>query len=300
MAAKRSRLSDARKEARELLKRAKAAPVKGGARTKLEKRAGELLRREKLADLRPDEIRARAKTYAGAFGERLVAKADAAERAAKDAKNARARERRAEKKAEAERIEKKRAADRERQRRRREKVKEQKKRAEDLKKPFAVEQEFEDGKGTGELVASLIDQAKPRAWCAAGPVRLTLALDLEFEYVEEAEGMEGTCARSFVLDLARLTSSEGEIVAEWIVSSILAFFGCLGGEDGRAPREYRKGQKPELVAGAAPEDDAAREQVQDYNGWIELFCEPLTPEMQEETARQEERERQARQERDRF
>ena len=91
MAAKRSRLSEARKEARELLKRAKAAPVKGGARTKLEKRAGELLRREKLADLRPEEIRARAKTYAGAFGERLIAKADAAERAAKDAKNARAR-----------------------------------------------------------------------------------------------------------------------------------------------------------------------------------------------------------------
>lgn len=271
MAAKRSRLSEARKEARELLKRAKAAPVKGGARTKLEKRAGELLRREKLADLRPDEIRARAKTYAGAFGERLVAKADAAERAAKDAKNARARERRAEKKAEAERIEKKRAADRERQRRRREKVRE-------LREPFGVDQEYEDGRGTGEIVSKLLDQAKPRPWCQTGPVRLTLSLDTEGDYPEEDPDLEGTCDRAPVLDLARLTAAEGEIVAEWIVSSILAFFACIGRGETGAPKEYRKGEKPEPVAGAAAQDNAAREQLQDYSGLVELFAEPLKTE----------------------
>ena len=270
MAAKRSRLSEGRKEARELLKRAKAAPVKGGARTKLEKRAGELLRREKLADLRPEEIRARAKTYAGAFGERLVAKADAAERAAKDARNARARERRAERKAEAERVEKKRAADRERQRRRREKVRE-------LRQPYGVDQEYEDGRGTGELVGKLLDQAKPRPWCAAGPVQLTLNLR-STEY-NEAPGSV-PAQRVFVLDLARLTSSEGGIVADWVLNSILAFFAELNAEDG-PPKEYRRAKNEEeerirLLDEAQDED--AREQLQDYSGLVELFAEPLKTE----------------------
>ena len=280
MAAKRSRLSDARKEARELLKRAKAAPVKGGARTKLEKRAGELLRREKVADLRPDELRARAKTYEGAFGARLAAKADKVERAKKDARNARAREKRAEKKAEAERVEKKRAADRERQRRRREKAKREKARAEELKKSYGVEQEYEDGIGTGELVAKIVDGAKPREWCAAGPVTLTLSLDLEGNYEEEPPKELGECARFFVLDLAKLTSAEGEIVAEWVLTSILTFLDCIGAGEPGAPKEYRKGGRPEIVAGDVAQDEDARAQVQDYNGLIEVFVEPLTPEIQ--------------------
>lgn len=280
MAAKRSRLSEARKEARDLLKRAKAAPVKGGARTKLEKRAGELLRREKIADLRPDELRARARTYEGAFGARLVAQADKLERQKRDARNERARELRAAVKAEAEKIEKRRAADRERQRRRREKVKAEKARAEELKQPYGVEQEYEDGIGTGELVAQIVDGALPRAWCAAGPVTLTLSLDLEGSYEEQEPKELGECARSFVLDLAKLTSAEGEIVAEWVLTSILTFLDCIGAGEPGAPKEYRKSGRTEIVAGDVAQDEEARAQVQDYTGLIEVFVEPLTPEIQ--------------------
>jgi hypothetical protein len=267
MAAKRSRLSEGRKEARELLKRAKSAPVKGGARTKLEKRAGELLRREKLVDLRPDEIRARAKTYAGAFGERLVEKAAKLEREKKDQKNARARELRAEKKAEAERVEKKRAADRERQRRRREKVRE-------LRQPFGVDQEYEGGRGTGELVGKLLDEAKPRPWCKSGPVHLVLNLN-STEY-NEAPGSV-PAQRVFVLDLARLTSSEGGIVADWIMNSILFFFAELNAEDG-PPQEYRRKKVEEEERQRLldePQDEDARAEMQQYEGLAELFCEPL-------------------------
>jgi len=254
MAAKRSRLSEARKEARELLKRAKAAPVRGGARTKLEKRAGALLRGERVDTLTPTELRARAKTYSTNYADRLTKRADEldAERRAKDA--ARKREKRAQERA-------------------------KRKREKELQEPFGVEQEYQDGEGTGELVRKIIGEAKPREWCLR-PVTLTLEIAESNGPKIDDDGKPIECQeRTARLDLARLTAAEGGIVAEWILEAIAAYEGCGSNRvEDAAPREYRRNsQAPVQIAGGVPVDEAARAQFIDLSDVVTVFVEPFTP-----------------------
>ncbi len=251
MAAKRSRLSEARKEARELLKRAKSAPVRGGARTKLEKKAGALLRGERVDTLTPAELRARAKTYSTSYGERLTKRADEldAERRAKDA--ARKREKRA-------------------------KEKRAKQRAEELREPFGVEQDFDDGEGVAELVRKVLGEAKPRAWCLA-PVTLTLEIAERDGPQVDDEGKEIECKdRTARLDLARLTSEEGGVVAEWILYSIRAYQECGLGFEGPTSH-YLRGKEPPPLEGAKPVDEEARAQFISLSDLVTVYVEPLLP-----------------------
>jgi hypothetical protein len=251
MAAKRSRLSEARKEARELLKRAKSAPVRGGARTKLEKKAGALLRGERVDTLTPAELRARAKTYATSYAERLTKRADEldAERRAKDA--ARKREKRAQEKR-------------------------AKQRAKELREPFGVEQEFDEGEGTGELVRRIVEEAKPRAWCLS-PVTLTLEIAESNGPKLDEDGEPIECQeRTARLDLARLTAAEGGIVADWILESIAAYEDCGSTAPKGAPREYRRSaQAPAPIAGAKPADEQARAQFVGLSDVVTVFVEPF-------------------------
>ena len=238
-----ARLSEARKEARELLKRAKAAPVRGGARTKLEKRAGALLRVEPLQGLSAAELRARAKTYSSGYGARLEAKAAVIEDRARELK-------------------------RERDRRFREKkrVAREEQKAKELLEPFGVSQEYEEGRGTGDLVRAILEEAKKRPW-TSGPVTLDLSANL---------GIGGKrCKFTKRIDLAKLTNEEGELLAvqiqDWIFTELSE---CLLGLNAETAVAYPKRKDNKRDASQVPEDSDARAMLETgIRGTVEAFVE---------------------------
>lgn len=246
-----ARLSEARKEARELLKRAKAAPVAGGARTKLEKRAGALLRGEPLQGLSAAELRARAKTYSSGYGARLEAKASAIEDRARELKRERDRRFRERKKAARE-----------------EQLAEEQK-AKELLEPFGVSQEYEEGRGTGDLVRSILEQAKKRPW-TSGPVTLDLSANL---------GIGGKrCKFTKRIDLAKLTNEEGELLAvqiqDWIFTGLSE---CLFSFDAGSVVAYPRRKSRERDASQAPQDNDARAMLETgIRGTVDAFVERFT------------------------
>ena len=246
-----ARLSDARKEARELLQRAKSAPVRGGARTKLEKRAGALLRGEPLQGLNAAELRARAKTYSSGYGARLEAQAAAIEDRARELKRERDRRFREKKKAT---LEEKRAEEQ---------------KARELLKPFGVSQDYEEGRGTGDLVRSILEEAKKRPW-TLGPVTIDLKANL---------GIGGKrCRFTKRLDLAKLTNEEGELLAvqiqDWIFTGLSD---CLFGLPAEAVVDYPKRKGNQRDASQTPEDNDARAMLETgIRGTVEAFVERFT------------------------
>lgn len=246
-----ARLSEARKEARELLQRAKSAPVRGGARTKLEKRAGALLRSEPLQGLNAAELRARAKTYSSGYGVRLETQASAIEDRARELKRERDRRFR----------EKKKVA--------REEKRAEEQKARELLEPFGVSQEYEEGRGTGDLVRAILEQAKKRPW-TSGPVTIDLKANL---------GVGGQrCKFTKRLDLAKLTNEEGELLAvqiqDWIFTGLSE---CLFGLEAEAVVDYRKRKGNQRDASQTPEDNDARAMLETgIRGTVEAFVERFT------------------------
>jgi len=251
-----ARLSEARKEARALLQRAKSAPVKGGARTKLEKRAGALLRGEPLQGLNAQELRARAKTYSSGYGARLEAQASKVEAAAKALRAERDKRYREKKKAK-----------REEKRREEEKARE-------LAQPFGVVQEYAEGLGTGDLVRQILETAKGRPWCLA-PVTIDLKANL---------GVGDSPRRKFTtrIDLARLTNAEGEVLAiqihEWIWRELSVVILKKGQVVEYEKRKDGRGEK----ASTTPENAEARAMLETgIRGTVEAFVSPLEEDEEE-------------------
>lgn len=246
-----ARLSEARKEARELLQRAKSAPVKGGARTKLEKRAGALLRGEPLQGLNAAELRARAKTYSSGYGARLEAQASAIEDRARELKRERDRRFR----------DKKKVA--------REEKRAEEQKAKELLEPFGVSQDYEEGRGTGDLVRAILEQAKKRPW-TAGPVTVDLKANL---------GIGGKrCKFTKRIDLAKLTNEEGELLAvqiqDWIFTELSE---CLFGLEAEAVVDYPKRKGNQRDASQTPQDNDARAMLETgIRGTVEAFVERFT------------------------
>lgn len=246
-----ARLSEGRKEARELLQRAKSAPVKGGARTKLEKRAGALLRGEPLQGLNAAELRARAKTYSSGYGARLEVQAAAIEDRARELKRERDRRFR----------EKKKMA--------REEKRAEEQRARELLEPFGVSQEYEEGRGTGDLVRQILEQAKKRPW-TVGPVTIDLSANL-------ASGDPGRSSQRFTkrIDLAKLTNEEGELLAveiqDWIFTEL-----TRKGTEPTVNYPRRKSGARMTDRTATPEDNDARAMLETgIRGTVDAFVEQL-------------------------
>jgi hypothetical protein len=254
-----ARLSEARKEARALLQRAKSAPVKGGARTKLEKRAGSLLRGEPLQGLNAQELRARAKTYLSGYGARLEAQAAQVEAAAKALRAERDKRYREKKKA------------------KREEKKREEEKARELAKPFGVVQEYAEGLGTGDLVRQILETAKGRPWCLA-PVTIDLKANL---------GVGDSPRKRFTtrIDLARLTNAEGEVLAvqihNWIWTELSTLLLKKGEVVQYPKRKNSKGEK----ASTTPENAEARAMLETgIRGTVEAFVAPLEQDDDEERA----------------
>jgi hypothetical protein len=177
------------KEARELLRAAKAAKSKGW-QTRRERAAAALLAQVAPERLRPREVALAATAATGRKRQKLegLLEAQETERAAK--------------------LERKRERDREAKRAKRLEARR-------LAAPFGVEKTItREGRGAGDLVRAFLDQAAARAWTQA---EVQVAAGVRRE-VSDPEGLE-TESR---IDLARLTSAEGGVLADLLLNRLIA------------------------------------------------------------------------------
>jgi hypothetical protein len=188
--------------ARDLLARAEATRSASWA-SRWKREAGELLKRERLDSLSALELRARAAVSTAKTAARLEAQAAELERQNRRREAAlRGAQTRRENKAKAERA---RSLKRERDRRYRERVRERR-----LLEPVRVSGPVQAGDkavGIKAIVSDLIDGAERKPWAASGPVVLRArVIDVARGELEEEDELE----------LARFTSREAPIVAQWI------------------------------------------------------------------------------------